>query len=101
MSLSKDPYKSIVMTSMRCITNPYEPTKPIRYLNVIVSIIREKCFLVVNTKSLQETLSYESCFIFCDFIFLIAFSYKYPFTSSKLDNLWCLDYWSKYFSFSQ
>ena len=60
MSLSKYPCKYTVMTSMRCKSNPSKTTKQIRYINMIASHHRRICFPVVNTRSLQETLSYES-----------------------------------------
>ena len=41
MSLFKDPYKYAITTSMIYIFNPSETAKQIRYLNVVVSIIRE------------------------------------------------------------
>ena len=96
MSLSKYPCKYAVMTSMRCKSNPSKTAKQIRYINMIASHHRRICFPVVNTRSLQETLSYESRFISRNFI---ALSYKYSFISNKFDNFRHLNYKSKYFSF--
>ena len=41
MSLFKNPYKYVVTTSMRCKSSPFKTVKQIRYLNMVVSIIRE------------------------------------------------------------
>ena len=82
------------MTSMRRKSNLFETTKQIRYLNMSVHHKRI-CFFVVNNRSLRETLSYESHFISCDFIFFITPSYKYSFISNKFDNFKHLDYRSK------
>ena len=57
ISLSMDPYKYVVITSMRCISSPFEIAKLIKKRNVIVHDGRI-CFLVVNTRSLRETLCY-------------------------------------------
>ena len=98
ISLSMDSYKYVVITSMRRISSPSETAKLIKKQNVIAHDGRV-CFLVVNTRSLQETLCYQSHFISYDLIILIAFSYKYPFLPNRLYIFRCLDYKSKNFSF--
>ena len=45
MSLSKDSYKYVVMTSIRYISNHSKTTKLIKYRNAIVSITEEFVFL--------------------------------------------------------
>ena len=41
ISLSENPYKYVVTTSMRRIVSPSEIAKQIRYLNAVTSIIGE------------------------------------------------------------
>ena len=41
ISLSMDPYKYVVITSMRCISNPSETTKLIKKQNMIMSMSGE------------------------------------------------------------
>ena len=41
MSLSMDPYKYVVTTSIKCISSPSETAKCIKYLKVIASITGE------------------------------------------------------------
>ena len=45
MSLSKDSYKYVVITSIRYISSHSKTTKLIKYLNVIMSITKEYVFL--------------------------------------------------------
>ena len=50
ISLSMDPYKYAVITSMRCISSPSDTAKLIKKQNVIASIIGK--YVLVNAWSL-------------------------------------------------
>ena len=58
MSLSMDPYRYVVMTSMRFISSPLETAKLIKKTESDCIHHRSICFLVVNTRPLREPLCY-------------------------------------------
>ena len=92
ISFSMDPYKYVVITSMKRISSPFEIVKLIKKRNVIVSMTGE----YVSSQSIpslyEKPCATNSAY---DLIILITISYKYPFVPNRLYIFRCLDYISK------